>query len=54
MTEVGMAHYLYLTVKEISTGCIGFVIDVSEDSLLVEFPSNSKWLKEDEIIELGL
>ena len=47
-----MNHYLHLTVKEISTGSIGIVIDVSEGSLLVEFPSSSKWLKEDEITEL--
>lgn len=40
-----MEHYLYFSVKGISTGCIGIVIDVLEDSLLVEFPSSSKWLK---------
>lgn len=45
-----MNHYLYLTVKEISTNRIGFVIDVSTDSVLVEFPSGTKWLKEYEII----
>ena len=45
-----MNHYLYLTVKEISTGRTGIVIDVSTDSVLVEFPSNTKWLKEYEII----
>lgn len=47
-----MNHYLYLTVKEISTGRIGIVIDVSTDSVLVEFPSSTKWLKENEITEL--
>ena len=47
-----MNHYLYLTVKEISTGMVGIVIDVSADSVLVEFPANTKWLKEYEIIEL--
>ena len=45
-------HYLYLTVKEISTGSIGFVIDIATDKLLVEFPSYTKWLKESEITEL--
>ena len=47
-----MNHYLYLTVKEISTGRIGLVIDVSADSVLVEFSFNTKWLKEYEIIAL--
>lgn len=47
-----MNHYLYLTVKEKSTGAIGFVIDVTTDSVLVEFPSYTKWLKEDEITTL--
>lgn len=47
-----MNHYLYLTVQEISTGRIGIVIDVTEDSSLVEFPSSRKWLKESEIREL--
>lgn len=47
-----MNHYLYLTVKEKSTGRIGIVIDVQQDSVLVEFPSSSKWLKENEITEL--
>lgn len=47
-----MNHYLYLKVKEKSTGRIGIVIDVSTDSVLVEFPSSRKWLKEDEITEL--
>lgn len=45
-----MNHYLCMTVKEESTGRIGIVIDVSADSVLVEFPSNTKWLKEYEII----
>ena len=45
-----MNHYLYLTVKEISTGMVGIVIDVSADSVLVEFPAKTKWLKEYEII----
>ena len=39
-------------VKELSTGMIGYVVDVTEDSLLVEFPFGTKWLKEYEIIEL--
>lgn len=47
-----MNYYLYLTVKEKSTGRIGIVIDVSIDSVLVEFSSSSKWLKENEIAEL--
>ena len=47
-----MNHYLYLTVKEISTGRVGIVIDVSPDSVLVEFPSDTKWLKKYEIIAL--
>ncbi len=47
-----MNHYILRTVKEISTGRIGIVIDVSTDSVLVEFTSNSKWLKLYEIIEL--
>lgn len=44
-----MNYYLYLTVKEKGTGNVGLVIDVAADSVLVEFPSNRKWLKENEI-----
>jgi len=47
-----MNHYLYLTVKELSTGRTGLVIDVSTDSVLVDFPTGSKWLKENEITVL--
>ena len=45
-----MNQYICLKVKELNTGRIGLVIDVSTDSVLVEFPSNTKWLKEYEII----
>lgn len=45
-----MNHYLFLTVKEKSTGNIGIVIDVYEPvGLAVEFTDCVKWLKEDEI-----
>lgn len=46
-----MNHYLFLTVKEKSTGKIGIVLDVSVDKLYVAFPTDSKWLEEDEITE---
>lgn len=45
-----MNHYILSTVKELSTGRIGIVVDVSTDSVLVEFPFGTKWLKEYEII----
>jgi hypothetical protein len=45
-----MNYYILRTVKELSTGMIGFVVDVTEDNLLVEFPFGVKWLKEYEII----
>ncbi len=47
-----MKYCICSRVKEISTGRIGFVVDVSTDGVLVEFTSNCKWLKEYEIIEL--
>jgi len=47
-----MNHYLFLTVKEISTGFVGIVVAVDENlGLAVEFPTGIKWLKEYEIIE---
>ena len=45
-----MNHHILRTVKELSTNMIGLVVDVTEDSLLVEFPFGAKWLKEYEII----
>lgn len=45
-----MNHYLFLTVKEKSTGYIGIVISVDEVmGLAVEFPKGVRWLKENEI-----
>lgn len=38
-----MNHYLFLTVKEISTNFVGIVVDVDENlGLAVEFPSGIK------------
>lgn len=48
-----MNHYLFLTVKEKSTGNVGIVISVDEImGLAVEFPKGVKWLKESEIIKI--
>lgn len=48
-----MNHYILRTVKELSTGMIGTVVDVDENfGLAVEFPTGIKWLKEYEIIVL--
>lgn len=48
--DVRMNHYLYLTVKEKSTGNVGIVISVDEImGLAVEFTVGVKWLKENEI-----
>lgn len=50
-----MNHYLYLDVKVIKSGKTGMVIDVSDDSVLIEFSDGSKeWYSESEIIEVGL
>ena len=50
-----MNHYLYLDVKVIKSGKVGMVIDVSDDSVLIEFSDGSKeWHFESEIIEIGL
>lgn len=46
-----MNHYLFLTVKEISTDFVGIVVAVDENlGLAVEFPLGIKWLKEYEVI----
>ena len=37
-----MNHYLFLTVKIIKSGKTGTVIDVSDDSVLVEFSDNTR------------
>lgn len=45
-----MNYYLFLTVKEKSTGAVGTVISVDEVlGLSVQFSSGVKWLKENEI-----
>ena len=45
-----MNHYLYLTVKEKSTGFTGMVISVDEIlGLAIQFSFGVKWLKENEI-----
>lgn len=49
-----MNHYLFMTVKEKSTGHIGIVISVDEVmGLAVNFSNEVRWLKENEIEVIG-
>lgn len=46
-----MNHYIYQDVKVIKTGKIGMVIDVTEDSVLVEFDDGTReWHEESDIL----
>ena len=46
-----MNHYIYRNVKVIKTGKIGIVIDVTADSVLVEFSDETReWYCESDIL----
>ena len=50
-----LMYYMFMDVKVIKSGKIGTVIDVSDDSVLVEFPNGSKeWYFVSDIVELAL